>query len=64
MYPVDFTTSQYLIFTTLILGFMMSHVDLSNEPAFLEYCNAIDLSAYNGAIFMVGPEVTGVIHET
>jgi hypothetical protein len=42
---------------------MMSHVDLRNERAFLEYCNAIDLSAYNGAIFMVGREVTGFINE-
>jgi len=63
VYPVDITTSHNLTFTTLILGFMMSHVDLSNKRAFLEYCNAIDLSAYNGAIFMVGPEVTGFINE-
>ena len=42
---------------------MISHVDLRNERAFLEYCNAIYLSAYNGAIFMVGREVTGFINE-
>lgn len=39
----------------------MNHIDLSNEQAFLEYCNSIDLSAYNGATFMVGSEVTGVV---
>jgi hypothetical protein len=35
--------------------------DLSNEQAFLEFCNSIDLSAYQGATFTVGSEVTGVI---
>lgn len=39
----------------------MFTVDLSNEQAFLEYCNAIDLSEFHGATFQVGSEVTGVI---
>jgi hypothetical protein len=39
----------------------MNHIDLSNEQAFLEFCDSIDLSAYNGATFTVGSEVTGVI---
>lgn len=39
------------------------YIDLSNEQAFLEYCNAIDLSAYHGVTFAVGSEVTGVIGE-
>lgn len=39
----------------------MYHIDLSNEQAFLEFCDSIDLSAYGGATFTVGSEVTGVI---
>lgn len=41
----------------------MSNLDLSNEQSFLEFCDSIDLSAYNGATFQVGSEVTGVIGE-
>jgi hypothetical protein len=49
-------------FAALTLEFLqMNSIDLSNEQAFLEYCNAIDLTALNGATFMVGSEVTGVI---
>lgn len=39
----------------------MNNIDLSNEQAFLEFCDSIDLSAYNGVTFTVGSEVTGVI---
>jgi hypothetical protein len=39
----------------------MFTIDLSNEQSFLEFCDSIDLSAYNGATFQVGSEVTGII---
>jgi hypothetical protein len=41
----------------------MPIIDHSNEQAFLEYCNSIDLSDYHGATFQVGSEITGVIGE-
>lgn len=39
----------------------MEFMDLSNEQAFLAFCDAIDLSAIQGARFEVGSEVTGTI---
>lgn len=41
----------------------MATIDISNEQSFLEFCDSIDLSQYNGATFQVGSEVTGVIAE-
>jgi hypothetical protein len=39
----------------------MATIDISNEHSFLEFCNSIDLSQFNGATFQVGFEVTGLI---
>jgi hypothetical protein len=39
----------------------MPAVDISNEQAFLEFCDSIDLSAMKGATFEVGSEVTGTV---
>lgn len=41
----------------------MESIDISNEQAFLAYCDAIDLSAVAGATFQVGSEVTGTIEQ-
>lgn len=39
----------------------MQTIDLSNEQDFLQFCASIDLTAVDGATFMVGSEVTGTI---
>jgi len=40
---------------------MYNALDLSNEQAFLQFCDSIDLTQHAGATFQVGSEVTGIV---
>lgn len=42
---------------------MYNSIDLSNEQDFLQFCDSIDLTPFDGATFQVGSEVTGVIEK-
>lgn len=40
---------------------MYNPLDLSDEQAFLQFCDSIDLTPLAGAVVMVGSEITATI---